>query len=271
MLKRIRRSLKALLRPEPPQSPRRDVELFRWRPKNGEENFGDHLSSAIVTSLAASREYFLDEIVPRPRRLLAIGSILQYATAGDVVWGTGWNGNTPRESHSFPSLDVRAVRGPLTGDLLRSRGIEVPAIYGDPALLTRALLGERFKVTEIDPEPLLIPHFTDLSAFNEEGGNIVSPYEPWQVVIQRIVNSRLVISSSLHGLVVADAYSVPCIYLRLSEHESFFKFEDYVLGSSRGGLSVATSMRQAYRLSPIPAGTPDLALLRRAFPWDLWK
>lgn len=267
--RRLRNSAKALLRPDRPLR-RRDIELFYWRPKDGRQNFGDHLSIAIASKLAAEHDFCFDEIVPEPRRLFAIGSILQYAQNNDVVWGTGWNGNTSPVEHRFPILDVRAVRGPLTRDVLRSAGVSVPAVFGDPALLTRQLFQKRFQKTRDDPEPLLIPHFADLEVVGT-ADNIVSPYSPWPHVVQRIVNSQLVISSSLHGLIIADAFSIPCIYLRLSEHESFFKFEDYILGSNRNGLAVATSLPQAYRLSPIMPGLPDLSALKAAFPYDLWS
>ena len=67
--------------------------------------------------------------------------------------------------------------------------------------------------------------------------------------------ARLVISSSLHGLVVADAFGIPCTYLRLSEEENILKYEDYALGVGRRRLAVTRSREEAVRaetLSPRP-------------------
>src|SRR5262245_34695642 len=67
------------------------IELFYWRSPQG-VNFGDYLSSVIVSKMAADAGCFLDEERPVPVRLLGIGSILHFARDGDVVWGSGVNG-----------------------------------------------------------------------------------------------------------------------------------------------------------------------------------
>src|SRR5690349_3382462 len=81
------------LRPRPEKSrtqPYRpnQIELVYWRSPSG-VNFGDYLSSVIVTKIAADAGLFLDEERPSPARLLAIGSILHFARNGDIVWGSG--------------------------------------------------------------------------------------------------------------------------------------------------------------------------------------
>jgi pyruvyltransferase len=101
--------------------------------------------------------------------------------------------------------------------------------------------------------------------------NVISPYLPWARVIEGIVGADLVISSSLHGLIVADAFDIPCIYLRLSEAEGMFKYEDYALGAGRSGISVVRSREAAVRASPLPPPNPDLERLTASFPWDLWE
>lgn len=268
-MSKVKKRLKRAIIGETTKPPPHGVDLFYWRPRDGRQNFGDHLSNALVTKLAASRNRFLDEIVPKPRRLLAVGSILHYAATGDVIWGTGFNGSVPVERHSFQTLDVRAVRGPKTAAFLEQRGITVPAVFGDPALLTRRLLGERFPTPDVKAPVAIVPNFQDL-ALVSDWENVVSPMLPWPKVIRAIVGSELVISTSLHGLVIADSFGIPCVYLRLSEHENLFKYEDYVLGSGRDALKVTTSREEAMRSSPLPPPRPDLDALESAFPWDLW-
>ena len=219
--------------------------------------------------MAAERSFFLDETVPAPRRLLAIGSILHFANDGDVVWGSGFNGSVPVERHRYATLDVRSVRGPLTKAFLEKRGIAVPQIFGDPALLTKRLLGARFPAPEQKRPVAYIPNFQELEHM-AGWENMVSPFLPWAEVIRRIVASEHVISSSLHGLVIADSFGIPCTYLRLSEAEGVFKYEDYVLGAGRERLEIATSREDAVRSSPMSPPKPDLGKLYGAFPWDLW-
>lgn len=253
----------------PPPSPPSCVSLYYWRPRGGLQNFGDHLSSAISTKMAAERGRFFDEIVPHPRRMLAIGSVLHIAVDGNVIWGSGFNGSVALERHKYANLDVRAVRGPLTRAFLEARGIAVPPIFGDPALLTRRLLGMRFPRPERRCPVVFVPNFQDLEIMSD-WENVVSPHLPWAQVISRIVAAQHIVSSSLHGLVLADSFGIPCTYLRLSEREGVFKYEDYCLGAGRDALRITTSREEAIRATPLDPPQPDLDSLYDAFPWDLW-
>jgi pyruvyltransferase len=246
------------------------IELFWWRSPAG-VNFGDYLSSVIVTKMAADADCFLDEERAASARLLAVGSILHFARDGDIVWGSGVNGKVPVERHSYRHLDVRAVRGPLTRDFLLRRGIGVPEIFGDPALLIADLLPTRFPGPAERTDPVaFVPNLHDLPAM-QDWENVISPLDPWWSVVRRISRARHVISTSLHGLVVADAFGVPCTYLRLSEEENLFKYEDYVLGVGRSRLPVTRSRQEAVRASPLDAIRFDAARLKASFPYDLWS
>ncbi|TJW12665.1 MAG: polysaccharide pyruvyl transferase family protein [Mesorhizobium sp.] len=245
------------------------IELFYWKSPVA-VNFGDYLSSVIVNKIAADADCFLDEERPAPARLLAVGSILHFARDGDVVWGSGVNGKVPVERHIFRWLDVRAVRGPLTRDFLTRRGIDVPEVFGDPGILVAELLGARFpKSAERKTPVAFVPNLHDLPKM-DGWENVISPLDPWATVVRRISQASLVISTSLHGLVVADAFGVPCTYLRLSEEENTLKYEDYVLGVGRRRLDVTRSREEAVRASPMDPVSPDLARLKASFPYDLW-
>ena len=255
--------------PPPPFRPNR-IELFYWKSPKA-VNFGDYLSSVIVTKMAALRDCFLDEERPSPARLLAIGSILHFARDGDVVWGSGVNGKVPVERHRFTRLDVRAVRGPLTRDFLLRRGIEAPEIYGDPGILVADLLKSRFPKPEKQKESVVfVPNLHDIDEMRD-WENVVSPLDPWWTVLRRISEAGHVISTSLHGLVVADAFGVPCTYLRLSEEEKLFKYEDYAFGVGRARLRVTHSREEAIRATPLEPAMPDIAKLKASFPYDLWQ
>ena len=111
------------------------IRVYYWA---NAPNFGDALSAAIMSWLAARPV----EHTPKTQagKLLGIGSILQSALTGDVVFGSGarpggyegfWRGW--KNAGSTPT--ILAVRGPLSRDLMLSRGIECPPVFGDPAIL----------------------------------------------------------------------------------------------------------------------------------------
>src|SRR5688572_26211243 len=115
-------------------------------------NFGDILNPYIVEKLSGRPPRF----VPRGKGLLAIGSVIKFATEGTQVWGSG----TPRMSDRLnPKAEYRAVRGPLTRQLVLQSGGTCPEIYGDPAWFLPALY--RPKTTSRRARLGLIRHHTN--------------------------------------------------------------------------------------------------------------
>jgi pyruvyltransferase len=258
-----------------PATPYPTVKLFHWKPANGSVNFGDQLSEVVVRKLLADHHISLDEEVREARNLFAIGSILHFANNGDCVWGSGWNGKVSEDEFKLHHLDVRAVRGPLTAEFLRKRHIAVPDVFGDPALLLPHLFPQKFKRTEPAASPasapIIIPNLNELDLVSGME-NVVSPLRGWNYVISSIVNASFVISSSLHGLIMANAFGVPAVYLRLSERENIFKYLDYHLGTGQPESSFvyARNLDEAKEMG----GTTmhfDHAPLLNAFPQDLWR
>jgi pyruvyltransferase len=151
-----------------------EIELFSWNPfrpvlptrlgpripwRRPVNNFGDLLGPAIVRMMLKRRGLGTHSKVPV--RLLSVGSCLHFAQDADVVWGSGVNGKVPIESHTARILDVRAVRGPRTRSFLVERGINVPEVYGDPALLQPLLMPELLSVPK-KYTVTVVPNFNDL-------------------------------------------------------------------------------------------------------------
>jgi pyruvyltransferase len=248
-----------------------DLPLYYWRAKKF-ENFGDYLSVEIVQRMI-DRPVAIASIADKPRthKLLALGSILYFAREGDTLWGTGMNAKyTKREDFFFTSLDVRAVRGPMTRHFLIDHfGIEVPEVYGDPALLIPTLFPEFQRKEEPKHKYVVIPHYSDAWMFPEQDCvDIIYPYEPWDVVIEKILDSEFVISSSLHGIIVAEAFGIPARWLRVSEKEPTFKFYDYYLGTGRDQPCFATTVEEALRMGGEVPAQCDLDKLMQSFPYD---
>jgi pyruvyltransferase len=247
------------------------VELFFWKPEGSHLNFGDHLARVIVTKLLAAHGHVLEEETAESRRLFAVGSVLHFAEDNDVVWGSGVNGKIDPAQHRFRTLDVRAVRGPLTRNFLMERGIAVPEIYGDPALLLPMLFPERFARHTQSPY-VVVPNLHDLKlAQDARMRHIVSPILSWNRCVTEILKGELVISSSLHGIIIAEAYGIPARYLRLSDTENIFKYNDYMLGTGRTAIEPAESVEEALEMGGMPPPVFDPEALLAAFPIDLWS
>jgi pyruvyltransferase len=117
---------------------------------------------------------------------------------------------------------------------------------------------------------LFVPNLHD-AAGTDSPFPTVSPLRGWNRVVEEIVSSDFVIASSLHGLIVAEAYGIPARYIRLSETESLFKYEDYALGSGRPGFDYATSFDEAVEMGGMAPISFDTQALLSAFPYDLWR
>ncbi|MCW4384768.1 polysaccharide pyruvyl transferase family protein [Salinibacterium sp. SYSU T00001] len=235
-------------------------------------NFGDLLGPMIVARLAAG--------LPRPpepdRRLVAVGSILHFAAPGDVVWGTGVNPKGELDAAVLRTLDVRAVRGPRTAQLLReSYGLEVPSVYGDPGLLLPNVFPELSEAPSRTRRAVtVIPNLNDLAPRStlpaSWRGHVVNPRSNVTTILRRIRDSSLVVGSSLHAVIVAESMGIPARAVA-TPHEDPFKYEDYYLGTGRDpkGL-LASSVEEALDLGGAPPLNWDSRPLLDAFPRELW-
>lgn len=254
------------------QLPYPHVELFYWRPDDGTLNFGDYLSVVVVDQCLRRYGYTLADEGPRDVRLFAIGSILHYARNGDVVWGSGMNGRPGQNdlNRRVQHLDVRAVRGPRTQELLKRRGVAVPEVFGDPALLLPWIFPNRFQRRPLRPW-VFVPNLHDLRFVGPTSSNVVTPLGSWNRRIEAILEAELVLASSLHGIIVAEAFGIPARYVRLSQAEAEFKYHDYYEGTGRFGVEFATSIEQGREMGGAPGLNFDHQPLMDAFPVDLWN
>ena len=237
-------------------------------------NFGDLLGPMIVARIAAAEGLVAQSSASQGRtRLLSVGSVVHFGRDGDVVWGSGVNGKMDADRYAFEALDVRAVRGPKTRAFLQQRGIDVPAIYGDPGLLFADLFSElglrsRPKTRSVT----VMPNLNDRRAVSSRHASIVVlPTEGVTACVQAIAESEYVVASSLHAIVIAESIGTPC-RLVAATAESPFKYEDYYLGTGRDPIEPAPSVEAALAESPVePALEWDPAPLLSAFPRDLWR
>ena len=261
----------------------KNVCLYYWKPTKG-INFGDELSLDIVSKLLEKAGGRAAPLVNRcadyrrySRRLLAIGSILHKCQRGDVVWGSGINGKRSAYEYDFTRVDLRAVRGPLTRRMVLANGGRCPEIYGDPGLLVADLFPEikQHKERPIEFSVSLIPNINDMTILDGSNQNvrdlhIISPTKSWRQVAMEIQASEFVVSSSLHGIILADVFGVKCRPL-LSLFESLFKFEDYFLSTHREGVRSARTVTEALELGAIEKPRFNIDPLLKAFPRDIFR
>ena len=246
---------------------KRAVNTYYWRSSNS-DNVGDLLSDVIVKQVLSY--YGIDASVQlrRTKRLFAIGSIIDATLCPITIWGSGLHDEAARVPKV--KLDVRAVRGPRTRSVLQSAGVHCPEIFGDPALLLplfyKPQVGKEYPYT-------IIPHFSKQDYYFEKYGDcvITTLTSDWQGFIKRILASELVISGSLHGIIIAEAYGVPAVLLGDIDKD-LFKYEDYYFSTGRTSFNVADCVEDALKLAAdIP---PDFTEIQNAllnsFPQDLW-
>jgi len=254
------------------QLPYPHVELFFWRPDDGTINFGDYLSLVVVEQCLRQSCHTLADETSRQIRMFAIGSVLHYARDGDVIWGSGINGRPDQDdlNRRVQTLDVRAVRGPRTQEVLRRRGLTVPDVFGDPALLLPQLFPGRFQRRRTRPW-IFVPNLHDIRMIDPASDNVVSPLGSWNRRIEAILEADLVLASSLHGLIVAEAYGIPARYVRLSNGESEFKYRDYYEGTGRFDVEFASSLEQGREMGGAAPRNLNRAPLMSSFPIELWR
>lgn len=250
------------------------LPLYWWQQK-AFVNFGDYISLKLVERIVGEPvKTFQRKPANNPKKLLALGSILSFADDGDVIWGTGLNGKLPdKASYRFKKLDVRAVRGPITRAFLQNTfSIPVPEVYGDPALLFPYLFPEFTKSKEPLYDYIVIPHYTELHLFPRGlYSNVIYPTDPWDLVVKAILQSKFVISSSLHGIIIAEAYGIPARMLRVTETEPLLKYNDYYRGSGRVAFEYAETVQEALEMGGELPLKFDPEKLYEAFPFEFWS
>ena len=203
------------------------------------KNWGDALNPILIQKISGEMPLIVTRHTYNIRKnpvYSVIGSILGLPNISNcghkklVVWGSGFISNQGRLK--VQPKEICAVRGPLTRELLLKQGYKCPEIYGDPALLY-----PRFYRPEIQKKYKLgiIPHAFDkkevsLRNFqNDPDILMIDILGDINNVVDQICSCGKIASSSLHGIIAADAYGVQSTWIKLSDNVTGngFKFFDY--------------------------------------------
>lgn len=243
-----------------------------WTCRNGKRgNFGDMLSPILVKAMSGRPVVFKQN----SPQLFAVGSLLKFAKAGDIVWGAGFIHENDR---AHKGIDLRAVRGPLTREILLNQGIACPKVYGDPGLLLPVIYDQPVqKKYQLG----LIPHYVDLPLLrkmlprlNKKHVCIIDIRAGVEEVIKMTRQCEVILSSSLHGIILAEAYGIPAAWVDISDNVvgNGFKFHDYYASTNRQAQrldwrkapDLQAGMQAAFSL---PAPEINLQSLIDAFPF----
>ncbi len=206
------------------------VPTYWW---DGHPNFGDGLTPWLLPRYG---------IIPVHRlagraRLAGVGSIIEFLPTDytGAIWGSGLIRDV---RFSLLHAEVLAVRGPLTRERI---GAPPDVPLGDPGLLvSRWLEPSRAPRSKVG----LLPHGHHRSAAWTEramrrlgaDARLINVHQSPAKVARQISGCRTIVTSSLHGLVVADSYGIPAIWTTLEPalDGGEFKFHDYEAGVTPG-------------------------------------
>lgn len=213
------------------------------------KNFGDGINNIFFNLLANKKFNFKKK--KNDIHYLGTGSILKFCNNYSIIIGTGFidekddlgscNFNKMTNKVIHKPNKIILVRGPKTRNKLIKMGIDCPENYGDPLILF-PLIYKIENIKEIKNKIGLIPHYID---FNIESTNNFLNYlknnnhnvelinimtgQNYKPFIDKIISSEIIISSSLHGIIMGIIYKKKVIFTDFSNKVigNKFKFYDF--------------------------------------------
>lgn len=228
------------------------------RSKETCRNWGDALNAYMIPRITGKQvvhysEYLNLGIFPT---LAAIGSVLDNNQVKNLhVWGSGLKS----EEAKIPRAPTRvwAVRGRLTQKRLFEAGIKCPDVFGDPALLMPRFYQPKNVIKKYSVG--VIPHYID----KEDAAKLVPASSEFKILdiesdietfVDELLSCEIVVSSSLHGLIAADAYGVPRVWMKVSNRikGEGFKFRDYFSTTDTQSVPQLVLTESTWRQSLLP-------------------
>lgn len=251
-------------------------------------NMGDMLNKDMIEGL-------FDVVIKKPSKnhcdMIGIGSGLSSALKSDnlsffskeylkilfkkgpfYVWGTGFMYNNTGDDNIFKYKDVRILS--LRGQQTKERVEKILGKTLDVPLGDGGLLAERW----IDPVEKkynvgIIPHFKEQDApiikqlaCHYEDAVVINLKNEAAAVVKQIAECKYILSSSLHGLIIADSYHIPnchIMFYKFGEKMKGdgYKFSDYyssyslkdepIYIQSEKDMPSVESIRNNYRIDPL--------------------
>ncbi|AYV68240.1 polysaccharide pyruvyl transferase family protein [Niallia circulans] len=257
------------------KSQKNKVNLEWW---NKKPNLGDGLAIVIYDWMLDYYGLDKEQKVNGTKHLLTVGSLIGMGGFDATVWGSGIHSVSSMEAvvkqKKNRKYDIRAVRGPITRWFLQGIGYECPEVYGDPGILLPLI----YKPENVEKKyPIsVIYHMSQ----NGKDGNRrddlnyinIETYDH-KSFLNDVVASELVISSTLHGIILAEAYGVPAIFLKKGMDQEIIKFYDWYFSTGRTSVKMAETLDEALKMQAMEL--PNLSEMQEqliaVFPKDIWN
>lgn len=206
------------------------IVVYWWRGR-GDKNWGDKINKYLISELSGKVVLHVDDIfnlrfIPV---YASVGSIIHNLKYHNIsIWGSGLiDGKIPNK---VKLKEIYAVRGPKTRSVLIKKGLNCPKVFGDPVLLLPKLynpkIGKQHRIG-------IVPHYSDknnkhVEHLVDQGAYFIDIYGDELEVVDNIIKCDNILSSSLHGLILADAYQIPSKWIEINPLiGNYFKFQDY--------------------------------------------
>ncbi|HAS82959.1 MAG TPA: hypothetical protein DCS43_09890 [Verrucomicrobia bacterium] len=282
---------------------------YYWQHNRLIGNLGDTLVPILLKALGyklVTQAATGAQVLNPESLLLTIGSLLTEHDLGLIrgpveVWGCGWKG-MPLPPSLLARLRICAVRGPQT---VAGLGLSPDTPLGDPALLLPRLttlhrpphnrtiviphfyrsrlmpVGQRCRLTGCDE--LISPLVIQPQGLGRRGWIIqavglakswlrlgLRPFTPWGAV-ERIAGAAFVLTGSLHGAILAQAYGVPWAAYEDGYVNAPPKWLDWAayLGIRMEYVTTLAAGQQWWQSQGQRGRVRDLDTLLRAFPYPL--
>lgn len=209
------------------------IPVFYWDTK---PNFGDFIGPYLTSKIVGKPVLNIRGL--RHSGIMAVGSIIHMIDRNNmVIWGSGLI-DRPTEAQieniKKYSPEILSIRGHETAKCLSEAGINIPdkSVYGDPALILPLIYKPVIsgsKKIGICPHYIHKLHFLE-NIMDKENLKVIDVQRDMETVVDSISSSSVCISTSLHGLIVAQAYGVPWVWLEVIDNNlggNEFKFKDF--------------------------------------------
>lgn len=200
---------------------------------NADLNFGDFITPYFLKTFCNEDDYSFDCKTNNNMKIISCGSIMRLCNDNTIVYGSGIRDI----DQNICKGNIQLVRGPLTRKRLLDINCFCPPVYGDPALLLplyyNPIIEKKYKLGII---PHVIHHNIVKSQYNDNETLIIDlATDNIEFVVDQINSCEKIVSSSLHGLIVSDAYNVPNKWVKFNDkiNGDDTKFFDYFQSVNR--------------------------------------
>jgi pyruvyltransferase len=235
-------------------------------------NVGDRIGGLIVEALTRRSVRLAGEAPLRVPNLIGAGSIAHWADERSWLWGCGLLAR--RMKLRRRPAAVLAVRGHLTRAALEAQGVACGGVVGDVGLLLPEVIAPAPKR---EHRLGVVPNYVDrqtrfVAKCRRDGVPVLDVHAAPEAFVEQLTSCDRIVSSSLHGIVLAHAYGLEAAWVALSRSVlgRGFKFHDYYssLGIDAGEVRVMSPLRHSLRRMAdacwAPARLPETAPLRDA-------